>query len=111
MIAARSSTRIKLLPGVAELDVGQVEGLTVVQLQQQFPDVLRAWRGNPAIAVMPDGESLTYVQKRAGISVKDITKRHGDENVSLLRITFPYKRYCVNSSIFHWKNFHDCVLI
>lgn len=107
VIAARSSIRVKLLPAVAELDSGQVEGLTIVQLQQQFPDVLQAWRENPAVAVMPDGESLADVQKRAWISVKDITKRHSDDNVVIVAHNFSIQTILCKCLDIPLKNFRQ----
>ncbi|MCS7207420.1 MAG: histidine phosphatase family protein [Dehalococcoidia bacterium] len=69
------------LPALAEMHLGEVDGLTVAQLQQRYPAFMSAWRADPARAVAPGGESLQEVQERAWHALEDLLHRHPHETV------------------------------
>jgi alpha-ribazole phosphatase len=56
---------IKLEPGLAEIHHGEWEGLTAHQVSEKFPAEYARWRTQPNAVVMPAGESLDDVRKRA----------------------------------------------
>jgi broad specificity phosphatase PhoE len=50
-----------------EMDVGESDGLTILEVQERFPQFLAAWRSESCAAVkMPGGESLADVAERLG---------------------------------------------
>ncbi len=68
--------------GLIEMDVGEVEGQTMAQLRERYPDFLRAWLSDQLADVpMPGGETLRQVQERAWAAVEAIRARHPDETV------------------------------
>ena len=56
---------ITLEPGLAEINHGAWEGLTAHQVSEKFPSEYARWRTQPHAVVMPAGESLDDVRKRA----------------------------------------------
>lgn len=72
-----------------EMDVGEAEGLTFAELQERFPDFLRAWRSDQVADVpMPGGESLRQVQERAWGAVESLRERHDNETVAVVSHNF-----------------------
>jgi broad specificity phosphatase PhoE len=64
-IGALAHVPITLEPGLAEINHGAWEGLTAVQVSEKFPAEYHQWRVQPHAVVMPAGESLDDVGKRA----------------------------------------------
>jgi probable phosphoglycerate mutase len=88
-IASECSVAFTPMPGLEEIDAGDLEGLTGSQLQEQYPDVMRVWRNDPASAKMPNGESLGDVQNRTWAVINDIAQRHEDGTVVVVTHNFP----------------------
>ena len=88
-IASECSVAFTPMPGLEEIDAGDLEGLTGSQLQEQYPDVMRGWRNDPASAKMPNGESLGDVQNRTWDVINDIAQRHEDDTVVVVTHNFP----------------------
>lgn len=64
-------------PGLIEMDIGEMEGLTGAELRARFPAFLAAWTSEQAgAAAMPGGESLDQVQARATMAVAGVLSRH-----------------------------------
>ena len=88
-IASECSVAFAPMTGLEEIDAGDLEGLTGSQLQEQYPDVMRGWRNDPASAKMPNGESLSDVQNRTWAVINDIAQRHEDDTVVVVTHNFP----------------------
>ena len=88
-IASECSVAFTPMPGLEEIAAGDLEGLTGSQLQEQYPDVMRGWRNDPASAKMPNGESLGDVQNRTWAVINDIAQRHEDDTVVVVTHNFP----------------------
>ena len=52
-------------PGLRELSLGDLEGVTGSEMREGWPEMYASWRRNPADVEMPNGESLAQVQERA----------------------------------------------
>ena len=73
-----------------ELDHGELEGLTFSELQATRPDFIRQWRDRPADAIIPGGERLIDVEKRAWDGMCRIARRHRpEETVVVVSHNFP----------------------
>jgi phosphoserine phosphatase len=64
-IGTLAGVPVILEPGLAEINHGLWEGLTARQVDERFPREYRQWRSQPHAIVMPRGESLDEVGKRA----------------------------------------------
>ena len=52
-------------PGLVEIDMGRLEGLSGTEFLAEWPDVAAAWRDHPHAVELPGGERLADVQTRA----------------------------------------------
>ena len=57
-----------------EMNHGDFENLTIQELKEKHISVLRQWERDPASVVMPNGESLHDLQRRAWSAIEEITK-------------------------------------
>ena len=67
-------------PGLRELSLGDLEGVTGAEMRAGWPWVYEAWRKNPTDVVMPNGESLAHLQDRAWEVILEIERSHSDES-------------------------------
>jgi probable phosphoglycerate mutase len=56
-----------------EMNHGDFENLTIQELKEKHITVLRQWENDPASVVMPNGESLHDLQRRAWSAIEEIT--------------------------------------
>ena len=76
-------------PGLRELSLGDLEGVTGAEMRAGWPEVYATWRNNPADVVMPNGESLVQLQERAWQVILEIEEAHaGDEDVVVVSHNF-----------------------
>jgi len=57
-----------------EMNHGDFENLTIQELKEKHITVLRQWENDPASVVMPNGESLHDLQRRAWSAIERITE-------------------------------------
>ncbi|MBW1690105.1 MAG: hypothetical protein DRG87_01890 [Deltaproteobacteria bacterium] len=70
--------------GLAEMDLGDFEGMPAQQWAEEYPDFRKAWLETPLSVTMPGGESLQEVQARAMDTLERITTRSSPESTLLL---------------------------
>ena len=72
---------VKAMQGLVELDAGELDGLTGQEMRQRYPDFAAEWDLDAGTAMMPGGESLAQVQRRAWAAVQDLAQRHPEDTV------------------------------
>ena len=88
-LAQALALEVQTEEGLIEMDVGEAEGRALSELQERFPDFLRAWRSDQVADVpMPGGESLRQVQERAWGAVESLRERHDNETVAVVSHNF-----------------------
>ena len=75
-----TGTPIVTDPGLRELSLGDLEGVTGSEMREGWPEMYASWRRNPADVEMPNGESLAQVQERAWAVIQGIEREHSDES-------------------------------
>lgn len=81
-IASALGLEVRLEPGLIEMDVGEMEGMSFAEMRQRYGDFLREWISERAAAlVMPGGESLDLVADRAWGTVLELEHRHPNDLV------------------------------
>lgn len=65
-----------LVPGLAELDQGDLEGLDGPTALRRYPDFFKHWSEDPATATVPGGERLTDLVQRVLPSLAHIASQH-----------------------------------
>ena len=64
-----------------EADVGELDGLTIAQVREHYPEFMRRWAEDAGDATMPGGESLRDVRCRAWRAVRELAARHEDATI------------------------------
>jgi broad specificity phosphatase PhoE len=67
-------------PGLKELSLGDLEGVTGQEMREGWPLVFAQWRSNPEKMSMPNGESLVQLRERAWQVILDIERKHSSED-------------------------------
>ncbi len=88
-VAAPHGLTVQIEQGLIEMDVGEVDGLTLAEVQSRYPGLLKTWASEDGPEQpMPGGESLVDVQERAWAAVQDLAARHADEAVAAVAHNF-----------------------
>lgn len=94
-----------------ELDLGELDGVTGEEMQAGWPQVYETWRNEPAIVVLPGGESLAQLQERAWQAVIDLEQAHGgDDTVVVISHNFTIRAICSRLLGMPLANFHRTYL-
>ena len=76
-------------PGLKELSLGDLEGVTGQEMRDGWPEVFAAWRANPEKISMPNGESLGQLRERAWQAILAIEQKHSaDDSVVVISHNF-----------------------
>ena len=76
-------------PGLIEMDIGELDGLTFAEVRERFPGLLEKWATPEGQATtLFGGESLAGVQERAWRALEAMASRHGDETVCAVTHNF-----------------------
>ena len=88
-IAKVTSMPVSKQPGLKELGLGDLEGVTGEEMRNKWPEVFSVWRSNPEKVTMPNGESLAQLRERCWQSILDIEQKHsGDDSVVVISHNF-----------------------
>ena len=71
-------------PGLKELSLGDLEGVTGHEMREEWPLVFAQWRSNPEKMSMPNGESLVQLRERAWQTILDIEQKHTSQEVVVI---------------------------
>lgn len=64
---------------LAEIDFGELEGLTYEEARERHPEVYAAWMAHPTDVTFPGGESFARMRARVLLSYDEIRRRHRHE--------------------------------
>lgn len=70
------SSPVVIEPGLRELDHGELEGLTFMEIRSRYTDFIERWRTEPANLLLPGGERLADVHERVWQTMNRIVARH-----------------------------------
>ena len=93
--------------GLMELNMGDFEGIALGRMLNDHEDFLKQWADDPASIVMPGGESLAELQRRAWGAVERIIAKPGttllvSHNFTIMTILSMIK----GVDIAHFRQFH-----
>ncbi len=74
---ARALGPPRVVAGLAEMNMGALEGLSADACMARWPDLLPAWRDAPAEVTIPGGETLAEVQARILAAFHGLVGGHG----------------------------------
>jgi broad specificity phosphatase PhoE len=89
-VARRHGLEAVVEENLHELDHGELEGLTFAEIHSVHTEFIRDWRERPAEALVPGGEQLAAVERRAWEALQRIVARHrDDETLVVVSHNFP----------------------
>jgi len=91
LVAEACGLGIVEAPGLAEIDFGELDGLTYEEADARFPDVYRSWLESPTTVRLPGGECLDDVRARARLVLAEIVDRHRDTSVAVVSHAGPLR--------------------
>lgn len=92
-----------------EMDQGELEGLTFEEVRASRADFISRWRTEPAELLVPGGERLIDVERRAWEGIERITGSHlADQTVVVVSHNFPIVSILcrvTGTDLNHYRNF------
>ena len=85
-------------PRITEMHMGELEGVTIQQMRDGWPDLYQGWRRDASSVTMPDGESLGDVQLRAMEAIDDLDERHAAED-TVIAVTHNFTIRCIVAAV------------
>lgn len=83
-LADLNHLEIQLNDGLTDVDVGALEGMTVDEARQAFPDVVLKWQQAPGHVKFPKGDSVKSLQARLKKLLEELERRHEGQTVALV---------------------------
>jgi broad specificity phosphatase PhoE len=75
--AARAAgLELRIDERLREIDYGRIEGKTMAEAEQLFPEEIRRFKADPATYPMPGGEDPRQAARRAVSALRDIASAH-----------------------------------
>ncbi|MCE2499846.1 MAG: histidine phosphatase family protein [Dehalococcoidia bacterium] len=85
-------------PRLTEMHMGALEGVTIQQMRDGWPDLYQGWRRDASSVTMPDGESLGMVQERAMAAFVDMDDAHDVED-TVIAVTHNFTIRCIVAAV------------
>lgn len=80
-IASHHRLEVQVEPDLREIDAGDLEGRSIVELGTTFSQFLLRWREGQGSEKMPGGESVIDVANRAWSVIQQIVSKHNQGTV------------------------------
>ena len=71
------------LPGLADINYGEWQGLPLTEVKEVYADLYRQWETAPHTVRFPKGETLEEVKARAWAAVEEVVQRHPGQTILL----------------------------
>ena len=85
-------------PRLTEMHMGALEGVTIQQMRDGWPELYQGWRRDASSVTMPDGESLGMVQERAMAAFADLDYAH-DVADTVIAVTHNFTIRCIVAAV------------
>jgi probable phosphoglycerate mutase len=87
-IARRHHLPVTVDPDLREADMGEIDGLTIDELMQEFGEFWQEWRTSIGTAQFPGGESMQSLGQRVEEAFQRIRRSHPQGTVVVVGHTF-----------------------
>jgi len=84
ILADRLHLIAQALPGIADIDFGEWQGLTPGEAEERDSKLYSRWLKEPHTVIFPGGESLAQVRARAASAVDEIIKDSEDKTIAFV---------------------------
>ncbi len=83
-LAQTHQLQVQASPDLIDMDVGALEGLTIEEARQSFPEVMDKWVSAPGHVKFPKGEAMRSVRTRIEKLLGELLAAHPDQTVALV---------------------------
>jgi probable phosphoglycerate mutase len=83
-IAAYHNLEVMVEPAFREIDVGEYEGASVIEIGKKIDEILTMGSHGETVPTMPGGESLKDVQTRVWAALQLLVSRHPEGNIVIV---------------------------
>jgi broad specificity phosphatase PhoE len=83
-VAKHVDLPVQVHPGLAEIDYGEWQGVSVEESLRRWPDTVDSWYSAPQSTRIPGGETLDDLRERATVTVSELANRHAGETIVLV---------------------------
>jgi broad specificity phosphatase PhoE len=83
-VARHHNLEVQDLPGLADLNYGDWEGVALKDVKVKYGDLYRQWETAPHTVRFPHGETLEEMRTRALAAVDQVVQRHLDQTALLV---------------------------
>lgn len=97
-IAATTGAALILEPRLTEMDMGELEGITVPEMRAGWPALYAGWRKDASGVTMPGGESLPAVQRRAMAAFAELDAGYADDD-AVIAVTHNFTIRCIVAAV------------
>jgi len=80
-IASRHRLTVQIEPDLREMEVGELEGISIAELGTSFGQFLLQWRQGQGLEKLPGGESVAELADRVWATIGRIIKRQEEGTV------------------------------
>ncbi|MBN2463405.1 MAG: histidine phosphatase family protein [Dehalococcoidia bacterium] len=80
-IASRHRLTVQIEPDLREMEVGELEGISIAELGTSFGQFLLQWRQGQGVEKLPGGESVAELADRVWATIERIIKRQEEGTV------------------------------
>jgi broad specificity phosphatase PhoE len=84
ILACQFNLKAKLLPGIIDIDYGELQGLSPDEAAARYGELYSTWLNSPHQVKFPGGESLAEVRERAASAVGNLVAQHPKETIVLV---------------------------
>ena len=75
---------IHTLTDLAEINFGDLDGLTFTEIQERYAGILESWMTRPTLTHFPNGESFAQMRARVLAAFELILSRHSRETIVIV---------------------------
>jgi broad specificity phosphatase PhoE len=83
-IARPQNIEVNTIENLIDFDFGEWQGLTLVEVQEKYPELYQDWLDTPEQVGMPGGESLASVRDRAMSFLQDAVMRCEEGKIAMV---------------------------
>lgn len=83
-LADQLKLQVEPHPGLLDIDVGALEGMTIDEARAAFPGVLEKWLTVPGHVKFPKGEAFQVMRSRLVALLDELAPKHNGETLALV---------------------------
>ena len=93
-----SGLPVTVEPRITEMNMGVLEGVTIQEMRDGWPELYQGWRRDASSITMPQGESLSDVRQRAMAAFDEMDDCHGPDDI-VIAVTHNFTIRCIVATV------------